>query len=128
FEQLKVIVVDELHTYRGVFGGHVANVLRRLLRICRHYGSNPVIVCCSATIGNPLDLAQTLTGRPAQLVDDNGSPAGKRHLLLVDPPLIDPSTGARGSALTLAERWALPFLRAGRQTIVFGRARTSVEI
>ena len=128
FEQLKVIVIDELHTYRGVFGSHVANVLRRLLRICAHYGSKPVIVCCSATIGNPLELAQTLTGRPAILVDRNGSPAGQRHLLLVDPPLLDPSTGARGSALTLAQRWALPFLRAGRQTIVFGRARTSVEI
>jgi len=128
FEQLKVIVVDELHTYRGVFGSHVANVLRRLLRICAHYGSRPIIVCCSATIGNPLELAQTLTGRPAVLVDRNGSPAGERHLLLVDPPLLDPSTGARGSALTLAQRWALPFLRAGRQTIVFGRARTSVEI
>ena len=128
FEQLKVIVIDELHTYRGVFGSHVANVLRRLLRICAHYGSRPVIVCCSATIGNPLELAETLTGRPAVLVDRNGSPAGLRHLLLVDPPLLDPSTGAKGSALTLAQRWALPFLRAGRQTIVFGRARTSVEI
>jgi len=128
FEQLKVIVVDELHTYRGVFGSHVANVLRRLLRICAHYGSTPVIVCCSATIGNPQELAQQLTGRPMQLIDRNGAPAGERHVLLVDPPLIDPSTGARGSALTLAQRWALPFLRAGRQTIVFGRARTSVEI
>ena len=128
FEQLKVIVVDELHTYRGVFGSHVANVLRRLLRICAHYGSNPVIVCCSATIGNPQELAELLTGRGMQLVDRNGAPAGVRHVLLVDPPLLDPSTGARGSALTLAERWALPFLRAGRQTIVFGRARTSVEI
>ena len=128
FEQLKVIVVDELHTYRGVFGSHVANVLRRLLRICAHYGSNPVIVCCSATIGNPQELAELLTGRGMRLVDRNGAPAGERHVLLVDPPLLDPSTGARGSALTLAERWALPFLRAGRQTIVFGRARTSVEI
>ena len=128
FEQLKVIVVDELHTYRGVFGSHVANVLRRLLQICAHYGSNPVIVCCSATIGNPQELAELLTGRGMQLVDRNGAPAGVRHVLLVDPPLLDPSTGARGSALTLAERWALPFLRAGRQTIVFGRARTSVEI
>ena len=128
FEQLKVIVVDELHTYRGVFGSHVANVLRRLLRICAHYGSRPVIVCCSATIGNPQELAELLTGRGMQLVDRNGAPAGVRHVLLVDPPLLDPSTGARGSALTLAERWALPFLRAGRQTIVFGRARTSVEI
>ena len=128
FEQLKVIVVDELHTYRGVFGSHVANVLRRLLRICAHYGSSPVIVCCSATIGNPQELAELLTGRGMRLVDRNGAPAGERHVLLVDPPLLDPSTGARGSALTLAERWALPFLRAGRQTIVFGRARTSVEI
>jgi DEAD/DEAH box helicase domain-containing protein len=128
FEQLKVIVVDELHTYRGVFGSHVANVLRRLLRICAHYGSHPVIVCCSATIGNPAELAELLTGRRTTLVDRNGAPAGERHILLVDPPLLDPSTGARGSALTLAQRWALPFLRAGRQTIVFGRARTSVEI
>ena len=78
FEQLKVIVVDELHTYRGVFGSHVANVLRRLLRICAHYGSRPVIVCCSATIGNPSELAAMLTGRPARLVDRNGAPAGER--------------------------------------------------
>ena len=128
FEQLQVIVVDELHTYRGVFGSHVANVLRRLLRLCAHYGSNPVIVCCSATIGNPGQLAETLIGRPVQLIDRNGAPSGERHVLLVDPPVIDGATGARGSALTLAERWALPFLRAGRQTVIFGRARTAVEI
>ncbi|HET9457494.1 MAG TPA: DEAD/DEAH box helicase [Candidatus Limnocylindrales bacterium] len=128
FEQLRVIVIDELHTYRGVFGSHVANVLRRLLRLCAHYGSKPVIVCCSATIGNPLELAATLTGRPARLVDRNGAPTGERHILLVDPPVIDAATGARGSALTLAQRWALPFLRAGRQTIVFGRSRVAVEV
>ncbi len=128
FEQLRVIVVDELHTYRGVFGSHVANVLRRLLRLCAHYGSRPVIVCCSATIGNPLELAETLTGRRAHLVDRNGAPAGERHVLLVDPPLLHAATGARGSALTLAQRWALPFLRAGRQTVVFGRTRTAVEV
>jgi DEAD/DEAH box helicase domain-containing protein len=128
FEQLRVIVIDELHTYRGVFGSHVANVIRRLLRLCAHYGSRPVIVCCSATIGNPLELASTLTGRPARLVDRNGAPSGERHLLLVDPPVIDAATGARGSALTLAQRWALPFLRAGRQTIVFGRSRVAVEV
>ena len=128
FEQLRVIVVDELHTYRGVFGSHVANVLRRLLRLCDHYGSSPVIVCCSATIGNPAELARTLTGRPARLVDRNGAPSGERHILLVDPPLIHAATGARGSALTLAQRWALPFLRAGRQTVVFGRTRTAVEV
>ncbi len=128
FEQLRVIVVDELHTYRGVYGSHVANVLRRLLRICAHYGSHPVVVCCSATIGNPDELARTLTGRSVRLIDRNGAPAGERHVLLVDPPLIDAATGARGSALTLAQRWALPFLRAGRQTIVFGRSRVAVEI
>jgi DEAD/DEAH box helicase domain-containing protein len=128
FEQLQVIVVDELHTYRGVFGSHVANVLRRLLRLCAHYGSNPVIVCCSATIGNPEELARTLTGRPARLVDRNGAPSGERHVLLVDPPVHDAATGARGSGLTLAQRWALPFLRAGRQTVVFGRTRVAVEI
>ncbi len=128
FEQLRYIVVDELHTYRGVFGSHVANVLRRLLRICAHYGSHPVIVCCSATIANPVALASALTGRSPVLVDRDGSPAGDRHVLFVEPPLLDAGTGARGSALTLASRWAQPFLRAGRQTIVFGRSRTAVEI
>ncbi len=128
FEQLKLIVVDELHTYRGVFGSHVANALRRLLRICAHYGSKPVIVCCSATIGNPSELAAMLTGRPARLVDRNGAPSGERHVLLVDPPVMEPASGARGSSATLAQRWALPFLRAGRQTIVFGRSRVAVEI
>ncbi|MFL5778826.1 MAG: DEAD/DEAH box helicase [Chloroflexota bacterium] len=128
FEQLRFIVVDELHTYRGVFGSHVANVLRRLLRICAHYGSRPVIVCCSATIGNPAELATALTGRPARLVDNNGAPSGERHVLLVDPPILHPESGARGSAVTLAQRWALPFLRAGRQTIVFGRSRVAVEL
>jgi DEAD/DEAH box helicase domain-containing protein len=128
FEQVRIIVVDELHTYRGVYGSHVANVVRRLLRLCRHYGSNPIIVCASATIGNPAELAAQLTGRSPRLIDRNGAPAGERHVLLVDPPLLDPATGARGSALTHAQRWALPFLRAGRQTIVFGRARVAVEI
>jgi DEAD/DEAH box helicase domain-containing protein len=128
FEQLQLIVVDELHTYRGIFGGHVANVLRRLMRICAHYGSKPVIVCCSATIGNPAELAAMLTGRPARLVDRTGAPSGERHVLLVDPPVMEPASGARGSAVTLAQRWALPFLRAGRQTIVFGRSRVAVEL
>jgi DEAD/DEAH box helicase domain-containing protein len=128
FEQLRVIVIDELHTYRGLFGSHVANVLRRLLRICAHYGSNPVIVCCSATIGNPGELAALLTGRQPRLVDRNGAPSGERTVLMVQPPLLDPATGARGSALTLATRWALPFLRAGRQTLVFGKTRVGVEL
>src|SRR6186997_1857347 len=104
FEQLKVIVIDEAHTYRGIFGSHVANVIRRLLRLCEHYGAKPQIILCSATIGNPQQLAQQLTGRPMQLIDRNGAPAGEKHLLLVDPPVLDPATGARGSALTLAQR------------------------
>ncbi len=128
FEQLRVIVIDELHSYRGVFGSHVANVIRRLLRLCAHYGSHPVIVCCSATIANPGELATMLTGRPTALVERNGAPSGDRHILLVEPPLVDRSTGARGSSMTVAHRWAMPFLRAGRQTVVFGRSRTSVEI
>jgi DEAD/DEAH box helicase domain-containing protein len=128
FEQLQVIVIDELHSYRGVFGSHVANVIRRLLRLCAHYGSHPVIVCCSATIANPGELATMLTGRPATLVDRNAAPSGERHVLLVEPPLLDPATGARGSSMTVAHRWAMPFLRAGRQTVVFGRSRTAVEI
>ena len=128
FEQLRIIVIDELHTYRGLFGCHVANVLRRLLRICAHYGSHPVIVCCSATIGNPGELAELLTGRAARVVDRNGAPSGERHILMVQPPLLDPATGARGSAQMLATRWALPFLKAGRQTLVFGRSRVGVEL
>jgi DEAD/DEAH box helicase domain-containing protein len=128
FEQLRIIVIDELHTYRGLFGSHVANVLRRLLRICAHYGSHPVIVCCSATIGNPNELAAALTGRQPRLVDRNGAPSGQRHVLLVEPPLIDAASGARGSSQALATRWALPFLRGGRQTIVFGRSRVGVEL
>ena len=128
FEQLRIIVIDELHTYRGLFGSHVANVLRRLLRICAHYGSHPVIVCCSATIGNPGELATLLTGRTARVIDRNGAPSGERHVVMVQPPLLDPATGARGSAQTLAVRWALPFLRAGRQTLVFGRSRVGVEL
>jgi DEAD/DEAH box helicase domain-containing protein len=128
FEQLRVIVIDELHTYRGLFGSHVANVLRRLLRICAHYGSHPIIVCCSATIGNPAELAASLTGRRPRLVDRNGAPSGQRHIVMVQPPLIDRATGARGSAQALATRWALPFLRANRQTLVFGRSRVGVEL
>ncbi len=128
FEQLRFIVVDEAHTYRGVFGSHVANVLRRLLRLCAHYGSQPVIVTCSATIGNPLELAEALTGRRPALVDRNGAPAGEKRILVLNPPVVDARLGIRAGAYALAERAALAFLRADRQTIVFGRSRTSVEL
>ena len=128
FEQLRYIVVDETHTYRGIFGSHVANVLARLLRLCEHYGSTPQIVCCSATIGNPRELAEMLTGRTMTVVDRNGAPAGEKHVVILNPPIVDARTGMRPGALGLAHRTALAFLRAGRQTIVFGKARVAVEL
>jgi DEAD/DEAH box helicase domain-containing protein len=128
FEQLRYIVIDEAHTYRGIFGSHVANVIRRLLRLCDHYGSTPQIVLCSATIGNPQQLAETLTGRPVKVVDNNGAPAGEKHIVVLNPPVIDERQGIRPGPLGLAHETALGFLRAGRQTIVFGKARVAVEL
>jgi DEAD/DEAH box helicase domain-containing protein len=128
FEQLRYIVVDEAHTYRGIFGSHVANVLSRLLRLCEHYGSRPQLVFCSATIGNPGVLAETLCGRPVRVIDRNGAPAGEKHIVVLNPPPIDRRQGIRPGALGLAHRAALSFLRAGRQTIVFGRSRVGVEL
>ncbi|MGZ6294486.1 MAG: DEAD/DEAH box helicase [Candidatus Limnocylindrales bacterium] len=128
FEQLRYVVIDEAHTYRGVFGSHVANVLRRLLRLCAHYGSQPQVITCSATIGNPLTLAETLTGRRPVLIERSGAPSGRKHVLVLDPPVIDERSGARASAFELVEQVALTFLRAERQTVVFGRSRTSVEL
>ena len=128
FEQLRYVVVDEAHSYRGIFGSHVANVLRRLLRLCEHYGSRPQIVCCSATIGNPQALAETLTGRPMTVISRNGAPAGAKHVVVLNPPIVDERLGVRAGALGLARRSALAFLRAGRQTIVFGRSRVAVEL
>jgi DEAD/DEAH box helicase domain-containing protein len=128
FEQVRYIVIDEAHTYRGIFGSHVANVLRRLLRICAHYGSAPRLVCCSATIGNPGQLAETLTGRPFRVIDRSGAPQGERHVVVLDPAPLDRRTGVRPGPHGLSYRAALTFLRAGRQTIVFGRARVAVEL
>ena len=128
FEQLRYIVIDEAHTYRGIFGSHVANVLRRLLRVCAHYGSTPRIIVCSATIANPGQLAEALTGRTFHVIDRSGAPQGERHVLVLDPPPLDPRTGVRPGPHGLASRTALAFLQAGRQTIVFGRARVAVEL
>jgi DEAD/DEAH box helicase domain-containing protein len=128
FEQLRYIVIDEAHTYRGIFGSHVANVIRRLLRLCDHYGSKPQIVLCSATIGNPRSLAETLTGRPVTVVDNNGAPAGEKHVVILNPPVIDKRQGIRPGPLGLAHQTALGFLRANRQTIAFGKARVAVEL
>jgi len=128
FEQLRYVVVDEAHGYRGIFGSHVANVLRRLARICAHYGSRPRFVCCSATIGNPAELGELLVGRPLRVIDRNGAPSTEKHVVVLDPPVRDARTGSRPGASGLARRAALAFLRAGRQTIVFGRSRVQVEL
>ncbi|MET0771789.1 MAG: DEAD/DEAH box helicase, partial [Candidatus Limnocylindrales bacterium] len=128
FEQLRYVVIDEAHGYRGIFGSHVANVLRRLARICAHYGSDPRIVCCSATIGNPAELGELLIGRPLRVIDRNGAPTAEKHVVVLDPPVRDVRTGVRPGASGLARRAALTFLRAGRQTIVFGRSRVQVEL
>ena len=128
FEQLRYVVVDELHTYRGLYGSHVANVLRRLFRICEHYGSRPQLVSCSATIGNPLELAVRLTGRSPVLVDRNGAPSGARTIAVVNPPVVNPELGVRASSARMSAGLALAFLRADCQTIVFGSSRLQVEL
>lgn len=128
FENLKFVVIDEVHTYRGVFGSHVANVVRRLRRVCRFYGSDPQFICCSATIRNPRELAERLTGREMALVDNNGAPSGARHFIFYNPPVINPQLGIRRSALKETMRLAARFIQNGIQTISFVRDRMSVEI
>src|SRR6185312_7387870 len=89
FENLRYVVLDELHAYRGVFGSHLCNVLRRLRRICRHYGSNPVFLCSSATIANPRELAERLTEQPFEVVDQSGAPRGEKYFVFVNPPVVN---------------------------------------
>jgi DEAD/DEAH box helicase domain-containing protein len=130
FSGLEYVVVDEIHTYRGVFGSHVANVLRRLQRICRFYGSNPRFICCSATIANPREHVERLVERPFTLVDEsaNGAPSGQKHFILYNPPVIDEVLGLRRSAVLTARDAAVGFLAHGIQTVVFGRTRQTVEL
>ncbi|ETI70031.1 DEAD/DEAH box helicase [Neobacillus vireti] len=128
FENLKFVVIDELHTYRGVFGSHVANVIRRLKRICRYYGSNPVFICTSATIANPLELAQTLTEETMSLIDNNGSPSGRKHFLFYNPPIVNKPLNIRRSATLEVRKIAGELLKNKIQTIVFARSRVRVEI
>ncbi|WP_043933639.1 DEAD/DEAH box helicase [Bacillus sp. EB01] len=128
FENLKFVVIDELHTYRGVFGSHVANVIRRLKRICSYYGSNPVFICTSATIANPLELAETLTETHMVLVDNNGAPTGRKHFVFYNPPVINKPLNLRRSATLEVRRIAGELLRNKIQTIVFARSRVRVEI
>ncbi|HEY8415596.1 MAG TPA: Zn-binding domain-containing protein, partial [Thermaerobacter sp.] len=128
FENLEYVVVDELHHYRGVFGSHVANVLRRLQRICEFYGSRPRIIACSATIANPRQHAEKLLGRPVRVVDRSGAPRGERHVIIYNPPVVNQHLGIRRGVLPEARRWAERFLRNGIPTIVFARTRLAVEV
>ncbi len=128
FENLTYIIIDEIHHYRGVFGSHLANVIRRLQRICRFYGSNPQFICCSATIANPAELTQKIIGRSAVLIDNNGAPSGEKHFLIYNPPVINRQLGIRKSAINEASRLAASFLRHRIQTIVFAHTRLNVEV
>ncbi len=128
FENLEYIVIDELHHYRGVFGSHLANVIRRLKRICAFYGSKPRFICCSATIRNPKEMAERITEAPVHLVDNNGAPAGERHFLMYNPPVVDRALGIRRSSVQEAAWLANQFLTRGIQSIVFARSRLRVEI
>jgi DEAD/DEAH box helicase domain-containing protein len=127
---LQFVVLDEIHTYRGVFGSHVANVLRRLMRLCRFYGSSPQFICCSATIANPLAHAERIVEQPFVLIDEerNGAPRGEKQFLLYNPPIIDESLGLRASTVLMAKDAAVTFLAQDVQTIVFARARQTVEL
>jgi DEAD/DEAH box helicase domain-containing protein len=128
FENLRFVVIDELHAYRGVFGSHLGNILRRLQRICRHYGSDPVFICSSATIANPRELAEGLSGRPFELVEKNGAPRGEKFFLFVNPPVVNAELGIRRSYLSEARRVSLEFLRHNLQLILFAQSRLAVEI
>jgi DEAD/DEAH box helicase domain-containing protein len=128
FENLQFVVIDELHTYRGLFGSHVANVVRRLRRICAHYGADPVFLSASATIANPRELAERILDAPVELIDDNGAPSGRKHILVVNPPVVNEQLGVRGSALLTGQRLAERLIGGGVQTIAFAPSRTSVEV
>lgn len=128
FSDLKYVVLDELHTYRGVFGSHIANVLRRLHRICKFHGSNPVFILCSATIANPAEHARNLVGREARLVDESGAPNGRKTVLFYNPPIVSKELGIRRSYLSVTRRIASTFLREKVRTIIFASSRLNVEV
>ncbi|MCC6783037.1 MAG: DEAD/DEAH box helicase [Planctomycetes bacterium] len=132
FSGLEYVVVDEVHTLSGIYGSHVANVLRRLVRICAHYGSRPVFCAASATISNAAEHAQRLFERPVKLVDDDGSARGPKHFLFVNPQLVSEASGMRVPALDAARRLATNLVAAqpdgGIQSIFFVRSRSNVEV
>ncbi len=125
--QLDYVVVDEMHAYRGVFGSHVSHVLGRLRRLCRFYGSDPQFICASATIANPTELGRGLVGKPLHLVCKSGAPTSRRHVVLYNPPIVEPRLGIRRSPLQDAQYVARALLRAGQQLVCFTRSRLAVE-
>ncbi|MFQ6673378.1 MAG: DEAD/DEAH box helicase, partial [Fidelibacterota bacterium] len=128
FQNLKYVVIDELHVYRGVFGSHVANVLRRLHRICQFHGSSPQFICCSATIANPKEQAEALTGQTMTLVDESGAPTSEKYLIFYNPPVVNRQLGIRASYIKEAKKLSSTLLRHDISTIVFALSRLNVEI
>jgi DEAD/DEAH box helicase domain-containing protein len=128
FENLRYVVIDELHYYRGVYGSHTANLLRRLARVCSFYGSCPQFVCCSATIANPRELAEALTGQPFQVVDRSGAPRGERFFIFYNPPVVNRQLGIRRSYIHETRRVATEFIERNLQTLVFANSRLATEV
>ncbi len=128
FENLRYVVIDEMHTYRGVFGSHMANVIRRLRRVCRFYGAQPVFILSSATIANPGELAEGLVGDSVRTITESGAPSGEKHLLLWNPPVLNADLGIRASARSQSTRIARMAVRAALKTIVFAQSRLMVEV
>ena len=128
FENLRYIVIDEVHHYKGIFGSHLANLIRRVKRLCAFYGTNPTFICCSATVANPGELASRLIGEPVECINESGAPHGERHLVLYNPPVVNKELGIRQSYVKEAARIALELIRRGVQTIVFTRSRVRVEL
>jgi len=128
FENLRYFVIDELHSYRGVYGSHLGNLIRRLKRICAFYGSRPRFVCCSATVANPRELAERLLEEPVELVDRNGAPSGEKYFVFYNPPVVNRQLGIRRSYLGEARRVAVEFLQRGLQTLVFANNRLATEV
>ena len=128
FENLRYVVIDEIHAYRGVFGSNLANVIRRLKRICKFYGAEPTFICCSATIRNPDELARTMTGRDMLLINENGAPAGERHVVFYNPPVVNAQLGIRAGSIPETRRIASQLLKHDISHIVFAKARLTVEV
>ena len=128
FENLKFIVIDELHNYRGIFGSHLANILRRLKRIAKFYGSSPQFILSTATIGNPQEMAEKTIEEPVSLVDKNGAPRGEKYFIFYNPPVVNKDLGIRRSYVNETRRLAKIFLQNNLQTIVFAQSRLLTEV